>query len=582
MKKLIICTTILALLPYGLALSTVINVPGDQPTIQQGIDASVDGDTVLVQPGTYVENINFNGHNIVLGSLFLTTGDTSFISTTIINGDSAGSVVTFENSEDSAAGITGFTITNGHSDNGGGIKCLNASTPTIKYDRIYNNLADFKGAGIYCGDSSNALITNNAIDSNFAANADPVYNGGGGIACYFSDPIIAENLISFNKAPSGGGVGCFESSPLIKNNSITQNTSYHVYYDCGGGGIACSNYSHAVIEFNHIYENATLYGYGGGIYSSEHSDAVIRKNVIELNTAGSNDGGGIAAVRYSNCNISENIIKSNYSGYGGGIVILFSSHAFIFGNLIAFNSAYEDGGGIFIDRTNSHVSYNVIFGNEAMLGYGGGLWGGFANNFPLMHNNTISNNTAVHYSAVTIYSWTAWEFYNNICLGEDSLVVSIDSSVQVTYCNIKGGYPGEGNIDCDPGFCDPDSGNFNLDIFSCCVGAGRDSLGNPDPNVNIGALGIGCNLSGICDYVVGDVNWSGGFNGLDVIYSVNYFKGGSPPIFVCECTAGNIWYVSGDVNSSCNFNGLDVTTMVNYLKGGSPLLSCPDCPPVTE
>jgi len=56
---------VLACLPVS---ATIINVPTDYDTIQEGIDASCGGDTVLVQPGTYVENINFNGHNIVLGS----------------------------------------------------------------------------------------------------------------------------------------------------------------------------------------------------------------------------------------------------------------------------------------------------------------------------------------------------------------------------------------------------------------------------------------------------------------------------------------------------------------------------------
>jgi len=59
--------------------STIINVPADQPTIQAGIDATVDADTVLVQPGTYVENVNFNGKLIAVGSLFLTTQDTTYI-----------------------------------------------------------------------------------------------------------------------------------------------------------------------------------------------------------------------------------------------------------------------------------------------------------------------------------------------------------------------------------------------------------------------------------------------------------------------------------------------------------------------
>ncbi len=84
---------------------------------------------------------------------------------------------------------------------------------------------------------------------------------------------------------------------------------------------------------------------------------------------------------------------------------------------------------------------------------------------------------------------------------------------------------------------------------------------------------------GGCDYVTGDVNGSGVFNGLDVTYGVGYFKGGAPPLYSCECTPGNTWYVSGDVNNSCSFNGLDVTFMVSFFKGGSIPTSCLDCLP---
>lgn len=83
-----------------------------------------------------------------------------------------------------------------------------------------------------------------------------------------------------------------------------------------------------------------------------------------------------------------------------------------------------------------------------------------------------------------------------------------------------------------------------------------------------------------CSYVVGDANGSGTFTGLDVTYSVRYFKGGSPPSYSCECTPGHIWYVSGDVNGSCTFSGLDVTYMVRYFKGGPAAMPCPDCPPI--
>ncbi|HBC46296.1 MAG TPA: hypothetical protein DEO84_10225 [candidate division Zixibacteria bacterium] len=83
----------------------------------------------------------------------------------------------------------------------------------------------------------------------------------------------------------------------------------------------------------------------------------------------------------------------------------------------------------------------------------------------------------------------------------------------------------------------------------------------------------------VCDYVVGDANGSGTFTGLDVTYSVRYFKGGPHPPFSCECTPGNTWYVSGDVNGSCTFSGLDITYMVRYFKGGAHPIPCADCPP---
>jgi hypothetical protein len=140
MKRLCVFLIALAFIPWLSSSATVINIPDDYPTIQQGIDASTDGDTVLVQPGMYVENINFNGHNIVLGSLFLTTGDTSYISQTVIDGNSA-TVVIFMSGEGSTAALKGFTVQNGFSiENGGGIICMNSS-PLIAYNTIRNNSA---------------------------------------------------------------------------------------------------------------------------------------------------------------------------------------------------------------------------------------------------------------------------------------------------------------------------------------------------------------------------------------------------------------------------------------------------------
>jgi parallel beta-helix repeat protein len=235
---------ICAILILGLAASssaTIINIPADYPTIQQGIDASSDGDTVLVQPGTYVENINFNGHNIVLGSLFLTTGDTSYISTTVIDGDSAGSVVIFDSGENGATVILGFLIENGWANYGGAIKCIN-SGPLISCNIITGNtageeLSAGQGGAIYCDSGAYAKIALNMISGNLA------WELGGGICCLNESNIeIFNNIISYNNTLCGGAIYCYQSNPIIKNNVFFDNGDVA----CGGIFIYISSYPYLI------------------------------------------------------------------------------------------------------------------------------------------------------------------------------------------------------------------------------------------------------------------------------------------------------------------------------------------------
>jgi len=182
-----------------------INGTGDYTTIQEGIDNVIDSDVVLVLPGIYQENINYNGKNITVASLILTTQDSSYIDSTIIDGDYTGSVVTFEKEEDYRAILCGFTITNGSAEKGGGIKCYYTS-PTLDNLIITENIADY-GAGVYIYDYSNPNLSNVIISENSANNS------GGGIHCRDNSSISLSNVtICENTAYNGGGICIMNST----------------------------------------------------------------------------------------------------------------------------------------------------------------------------------------------------------------------------------------------------------------------------------------------------------------------------------------------------------------------------------
>jgi hypothetical protein len=169
---------------------------------------------VTVVPGTYQEGdtINFPDKAIRLQSI--DPGDDTVRDATIIDGAGTYRVFSFNTLYNLGSGtnLTGFTIQNGYTSDGGGIY-INNTSPSIIDNTILGNICTNLGGGIYItGTNSNlTTIVNNTISENIS-------NRGGGIYINNSSPIITSNEISGNGCTNRGGgiyIAGTTSSPII-------------------------------------------------------------------------------------------------------------------------------------------------------------------------------------------------------------------------------------------------------------------------------------------------------------------------------------------------------------------------------
>ncbi|KPJ53305.1 hypothetical protein AMJ39_05215 [candidate division TA06 bacterium DG_24] len=401
------------------ALGTVLHVPSQYPTIQAGIDAAVNGDTVLVANGSYTgdgnRDIDFLGKSIVVMS-------ENGPQVTIIN--CQGSSMDphrgfcFHSGEQSSSVLQGFTIRNGYSigdEYGGGIACLGGASPTIAGNAIAANTA-VCGGGIHC-DSSAALIEGNAISGNTAT-------WGGGINLDRSPAMITGNLVTANAADSGGGIFCVMIPPTIEGNTIIGNTA----------------------------------DFGGGVY--------WLVPIWELQWAGPApwDRGGRGRelgeerrwISHDSSILAGNRICGNTAQFGAGLY-LWGPTPDVIGNLVTGNTAQYVGGGISCNKyCETVIAGNTIAGNEAL--YGGGI-------------------SCEFWAAPTVLNSISWE--NTAPTGSE-IYVGEGSSIGVTYSDVEGGWPGEGNIDENPSFVLAGKRDHRLLWESPCIDAGHPDSLDPD------------------------------------------------------------------------------------------------------
>jgi hypothetical protein len=295
------------------------------------------------------------------------------------------------------------------------------------------------------------------------------------------------------------------------------------YYELGGG-VYCGDYARPTINNCTFREN---YGsLGGGLYNE--SSPVLMNCMFIANYADS--GGGIYnSGEQPECTpvISYCVFNANIGTFNGGAMYNFGRYAKPVITRCQFirNSAPEGGGGAIRNNTSgSPTLTNCLFVENTAASFGGVIRNSNSGSTTLI-NCTFGANSAFNGNALACNpdnsgSQSPAVFKVNNCIfwdGGYEILIDDGSIVNVTYSNVQGGsgtgvWPGDGNIDVEPYFADPDNGDYHLasrtgrwdpkkqswvqdKVKSPCIDAGDKNTPinlEPLPNggiVNIGAYG---------------------------------------------------------------------------------------------
>lgn len=273
------CWVLLASLSPCIAANT-INVPGDKPTIQAGIDAATDGDVVVVAPGVYAELIDFHGKAITLKSQ-------QGPRVTTIDGQSSGTVITMQTFEGRNSVVQGFTITRGAASFGAGAYLLN-SAPTFRQNIFLNNqqgtggfgaaIAGFNGSPIVDGNE----FVGNTCDNQFLSGVLSFVNS--------SSPQIYNNILRDNDCRAINMTIPTGAAPVTFNNTIVRNRT-GIYID------------HRVSNASQLFRNNLIAQNNIGLevaFQFSPFDAIWTNNLVFGNA---NDFAGTADVTGTNGNL---------------------------------------------------------------------------------------------------------------------------------------------------------------------------------------------------------------------------------------------------------------------------------------
>ncbi len=356
MKIRITLTMIFLMLPPLLSSAAIIRVPADQPNIQAGIDAAVNGDTVLVGEGTWTgpgnRLINFNGKEITVRS-------EHGRDRCLIDLDGQGPAFYLVNGEGRDAKIQGFTIWYGHSSLAGGALHCGGASPTITGCRFSMNESDAGGGAIHF--FGGAPIIEFCQFSNNSATGE-----GGAINCR-GNAYIAARWCRFqsNSADEGGAVCAKDGSSITISNSVM--TGNGAISHCGA--VHCEDNGSSVSLRNCVVTENTsaMYTGGVGILRGAHGsldNCLITENVADWHTGGIHVGGSDpdpSTLQMAFTTIANNqAVYAGGMGCGGGNVTINS--CIVYGNVADTGSQFN------VTSGNFDVRYSCVQGGWSGTG----------------------------------------------------------------------------------------------------------------------------------------------------------------------------------------------------------------------
>jgi hypothetical protein len=345
MKKLITCLTVCVLSGATFATTWTVDDDGkaDFDNIQAAVDAALDGDEIVVMPGTYTsaasEVIDMRGKEIWLHS---SEGE----EVTIIDGEGVRLCgILCDSGETAKTIIGGFTITNCFVR---GMYNYNSSSPTLTDCTFKNNIYSLDGGGMYNEDYSSPTITNCTFTNNTA------YFGGGMSSDRYSNPTLTNCTFTNNTAEGGGGISNFDySTPTLIDCTFTDNTANYK-----GGGMLNGN---EMGSSNPTVTNCTFTSntaaHGGGMFNENSSSTTISDCIFENNT-GSESGGGMYNWSGSSPTLTNCSFTGNTSPYGGGMCNSGSGNPTLTNCVFDGNTATGSGGGM----------YNLEYSDPTLIG----------------------------------------------------------------------------------------------------------------------------------------------------------------------------------------------------------------------